>query len=88
MTDWRDRLDELLDDLERQRDELRLKLGLGRMEAKEEWEGLESRLGDLRTRIRAAADEADDAAGEVSEAAERLGAEIRKGFERIRRRLL
>lgn len=88
MTDWQERLTELLGDLERQSDELRLKLGLGKLEAREEWDDVESRLEELRGRVKAALAEADDASDDVGEAAEHLAGEIRKAFDRVRRKLL
>lgn len=87
MTSMRDRLDEMLAKLEQERDELRVRLHLGKAEAKEEWEKLEARIAELRRKLDKAGDEAGDVMEDVSVAARRLGEEIREGFSRIRRTL-
>lgn len=82
-----ERLDDMLRRLEQERDELRVRLHLGKAEAKEEWDKLDARIGELRARLDRAGSEAGDAADEVAAAARRLGEEIRTGFDRIRRAL-
>ncbi len=87
MSDWRSRLQQLIADLEQQRDELRLKAHLAKAEGRDELAKLEQKLEELRFRTSAAGTEAGHAADQVSEAARRLGDEIRKGFDRIRKTL-
>jgi hypothetical protein len=87
MPDVSDEISELLKQLERQRNELSLKLSLAGMEARDEWERLEKKwrhLKDSVPPIRAGPDAmAEGAIGTLKEAAE----EIREGYVRLRKRL-
>jgi hypothetical protein len=83
----REELDRLLADLKQHRDELVVKLHLGAAEAKELWEVMESRWGQLTAKAELLAGETGEAAAEVAEAAKLLAEEIEKGYERIRKLL-
>ncbi len=87
MTTMRERLQEMLEKLEQERDELKVRMHLGKAEAREEWDKLEVRIGELRARLDKAGDEAGDVMEDVGAAAKLLGDEIREGFARIRRSL-
>jgi NTP pyrophosphatase (non-canonical NTP hydrolase) len=87
MTTMRARLREMLEKLEQERDELKVRVHLGKAEAREEWEKLEGRIGELRSRLDKAGDEAGDVMEDVGAAAKLLGEEIREGFGRIRKSL-
>jgi len=87
MTTMRERLQEMLEKLEQERDELKVRMHLGKAEAREEWDKLEVRIGELRARLDKAGDEAGDVMEDVGAAAKLLGEEIREGFARIRRSL-
>jgi hypothetical protein len=89
MADWRDRWQEVLSDLERQRDELKLRLHLASKEARDEWArlALDEKLATLRQRADAAGVEARGAMKEIGDAAERLVDEVREGLERVRKTL-
>lgn len=83
----RNDMKELAAKLEQQRDELRVKAALGKAEAREEWEELEEKWERLMGKLRAAGEEADDAAEDVKAAASMLMEELKKGYEKIRSRL-
>ena len=85
MSERQDRLRSLLQRLEQERDELKMKAGLARLEAKEEWEELEGKMDRLRGRMKRIKDEAEDASEDIGEALEMLGDEIKEGFARIRK---
>jgi predicted nucleic acid-binding Zn-ribbon protein len=87
MATMKERLKESLERLEQERDELRVRLHLGKAEAKQEWDKLDARIAELRERFDKAGDEAGDVMQDVGEAAKLLGDEIRTGFERLRRML-
>ena len=87
MATMKERLTETLGRLEQERDELRVRLHLGKAEARQEWDKLDARIAELRQRIDRAGDEAGDVMQDVGEAAKLLGDEIRTGFERLRRML-
>ena len=69
-----------LGQLQQRRDELRLALHLASMDARQEWEGLESRLSDLQQRAQGAEKRLE---GELQHA---LG-ELSDGYQRLRERL-
>jgi len=87
MATMRDKLRDTLGKLEQERDELRVRLHLGKAEAREEWDKLDARISELRGRLDRAGDEAGDAMEDVAAAAKLLGEEIRLGFDRVRRML-
>jgi hypothetical protein len=83
----REKLREMLEKLEQERDELRVRLHLGKAEAREEWEKLEVRTAELRVRLDKAGDEAGEVMDDVGMAAKLLGEETREGFVRLRKML-
>lgn len=85
--DWHAKFQDVMSDLERERDELKLKLHLGKAEAKEELAKLEEKLAELKFRAGAAGSEAKSAMGEIGEAAGKLADEIKQGFDRVRKTL-
>jgi len=87
MTPMRDAMREMLEKLEQERDELKVRMHLGKAEAREEWDKLEARIGELRGRLDRAGNEAGDVMEDVGAAAKLLGEEIRSGFDRVRRML-
>jgi tRNA(Ile)-lysidine synthase TilS/MesJ len=77
----------MVEDLERERDELRVRLHLAKAEARDEFAELESRIADLKARGTAARGEAGEALEDVEEAAKHLWAEIKGGLARVRKSL-
>ena len=75
------------DGLLQQRDELIVQLNLAKLEAKEEWEKTEAKLEEFKARLENAAQEAEEASGDVWASAKLLGEEIRSAYERIKVRL-
>ena len=74
-----DDFDDLLDDLKRQRDELRVQLNLASKEAKDEWEELEGKM----EKFSAEAKLAKTGSG-ISAALGLLGNELKQGYKRVR----
>lgn len=87
MNDWQSRWQAVLTDLERQRDELKVRLHLAKAESRDEWERLEGKLAQLRLRATAAGGEAREAMKDIGGAADRLVEEIREGLDRVRKTL-
>jgi hypothetical protein len=89
MTEWHAKWEEVLQDLERQRDEIKLKLHLAKADARDEWArlNLDDKIATLRQRADAAGGEARDAMKDIGIAADRLADEIREGLERVRKTL-
>jgi hypothetical protein len=80
-----EKLRKLTEQLEQERDELKLKIGLARLEARDEWKDLEGKMESLRGRARVVRDEAREASGDVGAAADVLADEIKEGFARLRK---
>ncbi len=87
MNEARKYIDDMLDELRKEREELKLKLALTRMEAGDEWEKLEDKLQKLESKARELGDATAEASKGIGAAAQLLGEEIRKGFRIIAKRL-
>jgi hypothetical protein len=84
MSNDKTRLDSIVEDLKRTRDELRLKLHLGAADARDEWEALEKKWGHLEGRLAVVGKEAGAAGENIGEAVELVAKEIRAGYERLK----
>jgi len=87
MTEPRERLQELLRRLEQERDELKMKMGLAKLEAREEWTELEEKIQRLKGRLRVVGNEAREAGSDVGAALDGLVDEVREGLARVRKLL-
>lgn len=76
-------ISELISDLKQQRDQLRVKLHLGSVEVKEEFERLEEQLFQLNHRFDPVKDAVGETAEDVWDSMRLLGSEIGDGFVRI-----
>src|SRR4026209_1131502 len=79
------RWDKLIEDLQRERDEIRVRLNLARKEADAELHKLDARIEDLQARSKDARGVADSALDDIEAAAKKLWEEIRAGFDRVRK---
>lgn len=87
MNDTRKYIDDMIEELKKEREQLQLKLHLAKMEAGDEWEKLEGKLQKLESRARELGDATSDASKDIGAAAKLLGEEIRNGFRTIAKRL-
>ena len=83
----RSRLGELISALEQQRDELALKIHLGKKEAQDEWSQVTDRLDKLNDEYKPTKDAMKESASNVTEALYAVGKEIQESFKRIRKSL-
>ncbi|MFV1996377.1 MAG: hypothetical protein ACC641_00060 [Acidiferrobacterales bacterium] len=83
----KDDIKEILDNLKQQRDELRVKMHLAAADAKDEWDLLEKKWDRFEGKAKQVGDEAKEASRDIWDATKALGAEIREGYERIRKQL-
>ena len=83
--DTREEMQKILDSLAQQRDELIVQAHLAKLEAMEEWESMEGKLTQLRTKAGLVGDSAEDTARNVKAAAKQLAEEIARGYDRIRK---
>ena len=82
-----EKLETIVQKLERERDELRVKMHLAKADARDEWEKMEDRWGALRDKMGTVKEGASEASGDVKDAAAELAEEIRKGYRKIMDRL-
>ncbi len=85
MSDAKNRMEELLAKLKQQRDELALKIHLGKAEAKDEWEKLEKKLDELKAQAKPVTAVMGETAKNVGSAMELAAEEIKAGYERIKK---
>jgi len=80
--DWRARIEKIIDDLQPEIDELKVKLHLAKADAKDEFARWEQRVADYKVK----ADRTSDEAGDIlEEKAKAIAAEIRDAVERLRK---
>ena len=91
MATWREKVDELVRELQQERDELRVKAHLGKKELKEELAELDTKLDELKAKAAVWADKADDRMDDaLDEAKERTSAwmkELKEGYSKLRDRM-
>jgi hypothetical protein len=81
------RWDEVLAKLRQERDELALKMHLGKKEAAAEWEKLEAKWHEIRTQMPHMKQAADETVGGVGLALDLAADELKKGYEKLRKLL-
>jgi hypothetical protein len=80
--DWRARVEKILQDLQPEIDELKIKLHLAKADAKDEWAKWEEKLADYKVK----ADRTGGEAGDILEEKARvIAAELRDAVERLRK---
>jgi hypothetical protein len=77
----------LINGLKRQRDELALKIHLGKAEAQCEWEKVEEKLNALRDEYRPVKEAVEETAEGVLSALELTANEVKTGLERVKKLL-
>lgn len=87
MEDTKKRISEMIGELKKERDELKLKLHLTKMEAGDEWDKISGKLQKLEAKAKELGGATSEASKDIGAAAKLLGEEIRKGFKTITKRL-
>lgn len=87
MTDARKQIDKILLSLKKDRDELRVKLRLAKMDASDEWMELEKKLVKLEAHAKDVGEATAQASKDMGAAARLLAEEIGKGFKKIAKSL-
>ena len=87
MNDAREWIDELVEELKEERDKLRVRVHLAKMEADEEWEELEDKMEEFSGKAKQFAGDAGirETGEGLGRALGQLGNEIKLGYERIRK---
>jgi hypothetical protein len=91
MATWREKVDELVRELQQDRDELRVKAALGKAELKDELAELDAKLDDVKAKAAAWADKADEQLDDIlDDAKEKTNTwmkELKDGYQKVRDRL-
>ena len=91
MATWREKVDELVRELQQDRDELRVKAALGKAELRDELAELDTKLDELKAKAAVWADKADDRMDDMlDDTKERTSAwmkELREGYRNLRNRM-
>ncbi|MFZ5624848.1 MAG: hypothetical protein ACOY71_10530 [Gemmatimonadota bacterium] len=82
--DWKAKWQELLQEVEQERDELRVKVALGKAELRDEWKELDGRIDALRAKFGAGSGEVKE---DLQEKWTVVRDELKSAFARIRERL-
>jgi CBS domain-containing protein len=85
--DWRERVSHEIDELRRLRDELKVRVHLGKADAKDAWERLEKLFHELDAHARRTAQRSEAPLHEMGDAARKLIDELRAGYRDLRRQL-
>lgn len=83
MNDITERVDEVIKDLKREHEKLKVKAHLAKMEASDEWLELEAKLGKLDAKARELGGTTAEASKDIGAAVKLLGKEISDGFRKI-----
>ena len=87
MKDIKESIEQLTADLKRERDQIQLKLHLGKEELEDEWEELENKLQQLEVKTKSIREAASEASEDIISAAKLLGEELKKGYKKVRKKL-
>lgn len=87
MADAKEQITKAAEHLKQQRDQLRVKLHLAKADAKDEWARLEKQWEEMRPKLDAAREEAGKTAESVGTALSLAMEELKRGYERLRKRL-
>ena len=76
--------EEIAKELHTERDNIKVQLHLLNMDAKEQWNKLEKKHEQFKTKASTIKDVTEDSAGEVAEALKLVTEELREGYKRIK----
>lgn len=81
-----EKLQETVGKLRQKRDELKVKLNLGKMEARDAWEDVEKDFERLETKWKKAREQGGKEVDKMRDEIEELIDDVRDGFERVRKK--
>lgn len=87
MNDMKTRIEDMLSELKQERDELKVKIHLAKLETSEEWQKLEGKLVKLESRVKQLGGVTAEASKDMGRAVKTLAEEIRDGFKKIARHI-
>lgn len=87
MSELGERLHEELEPLRTARDELRVRVHLGKAEIRDRWETLEKSWNHAEAKLNAIRKGTEESRAEIAEAVRLVAEEIRDGYEQLRKHL-
>ncbi len=75
---------ELVKNLETQRDEINVQMHLAKAELRDEWQGIEKKWQHFKAKSDRVLKQADSSAEEIGETLHELGQELKQGYKRIK----
>jgi hypothetical protein len=91
MATWKEKYEEIVKELQQERDELRVKAALGKAELRDELAELDTKLDALKTRAAEWAEKADDQMDDLLDDAREKGSglmqELKASYQKLRDRL-
>ena len=85
--DMESKLEQMMAQLQQERDELRVRAHLLKAELRQEWDEVERKWQQIEPKLARLRDGARESAGEIGAAASQLGEEIANAYRRIRKAL-
>ncbi len=85
--DLREKLERELEDLRTTRDELKLRLHLGKLDAQDEWEKIEKQWQHVESKLKLAGETGREVAADIGEAASLAVEEMKEGYAKLRKLL-
>lgn len=85
--EWRDDVSRLLENLRQERDELRVRIHLAKLEVQQEWEKAEEQWEKFKARADEALQDTKEVADDLLKSAKVIGEELKNAYLRIRERL-
>jgi len=83
----RERLERELEDLRATRDELRVKMHLGKLEAQDQWKQIEKQWQHVESKLKLAGETGREVAEDIGEAASLAVEELKEGYAKLRKLL-
>jgi SMC interacting uncharacterized protein involved in chromosome segregation len=83
----RERLEKELADLQVTRDELRVRMHLGKLDAQDQWEQIEKQWQHVESKLKLAGETGREVAKDIGEAASLAVEEMKEGYAKLRKLL-
>ncbi len=83
----RERLERELEDLRATRDELRVKMHLGKLEAQDQWKQIEKQWQHVESKLKLVGEAGREAAEDIGEATSLVIEEMKAGYSKLRKLL-
>lgn len=82
-----DELKKLSEKIQQYRDEARVQMHLAKEDVKDEWDDLEQEWERFRSRLEDVLHDSEDASKEARQTAQKLGEDLKSGYQNIRNKL-